>query len=216
VAEETRTRGRLKPRYVDVTGQGGPAAPHQAQVQSFEELGYRGMALVRIEISSGGFEALAADYTPEHRAEMLEHLPAPHTLLRSADGLVLARIGWFWSWPGVELHTFMSDGARVETQRRWDEVPPWPVKRRSLHRFATVEGEMTRAAARGRSVAVADGADARRLDEAHRAHVAAYAEVHGCTPAPAPTAMDEVIALSEHATEHAWAVARPAYRPGST
>jgi hypothetical protein len=207
-------RSVLKPRYVDVTAEAGPAAPHQDQVRALEEVGYRPTGLVRVD-TDRGFAELAADYAPEPRAEMLEHLPAPHTVLVSADGLVMARVGWFWSWPGVEMHTFMSDGARVETQRRWDEVPPWPEKRARQRRFATVEGEMTRAAARGRSIAVVADADAQRLDEAHRAHVAAYADVHGCTPAPAPTAMDQVIALGEHATQHAWAVARTYARVGN-
>jgi hypothetical protein len=213
--QRVRARDPLGLRYVDVTDAGGPAAPHQDQVRALEELGYRQCGLVRVEPVSGGFPSLADDYAPDERAEMLEHLPEPHTLLRSPDGLVLARVGWFWSWPSVDLCSFMSDGARVETQRRWDEMPPWPVKRAQQRRFATVEGEMTRSAARGRSFAVVDGADARRIDEAHRAHVQAYADVHGCTPVPAPTSMDEVVALSEHAYEHALKVARRYARVGN-
>lgn len=209
---ETRTQKRrqerFRLRYVDVTDDGGPAAPYQDQVRALEELGYRQCGLVRVEPEAGGFASLADDYAPEERAEMLEHLPEPHTVLRSPDGLVGARVGWFWSWPSVDLCTFMSDGARVETQRRWDEMPPWPVKRARQRRFATVEGEMTRSATRGRSIVVVDGADARRLHEAHRAHVEAYADVHGCTPVPAPGCMDEAIVLSEHAYEHALKVAR--------
>ena len=210
-----RSREPLGLRYVDVTDEGGPAAPHQDQVRALEELGYRQCGLVRVEPEHGGFASIADDYAPPERAEMLEHLPEPHTLLRSPDGLVLGRVGWFWSWPSVDLCTFMSDGARVETQRRWDEMPPWPVKRSHQRRFATVEGEMSRSAARGRSFAVVDGADARRLDEAHRAHVQAYADVNGCTPVPAPGSIDEVISLSEHAYEHALRVARRYARVGN-
>lgn len=213
-ASQAPARDALALRYVDVTDQGGPAAPHQDQVRALEELGYRQCGLLRVE-PEHGFASLADDYAPQERAEMLEHLPEPHTLLRSPDGLVLARVGWFWSWASVDLCTFMADGARVETQRQWDEMPPWPVKRAKQRRFATVEGEMTRAAARGRSMAVVEGADARRLDEAHRAHVQAYSDVHGCIPAPAPGSMDEVIPLSEHAYGHALRVARRYARVGN-
>ena len=72
--------------------------------------------------------------------------------------------------------------------------------------YATVEGEMTRQAADGRSIATVPDADARRLDEAHRAHVQAYAETYGCSPVAGPATMDEALTELERATVHMWRV----------
>ena len=139
---------------------------------------------------------------------MLANLPRPATVLGSPDGAALVTVAWFWGWPDVTLRTPMADGSLVETRRRWDAVPPWPRARRFQHRFATVEGEMTRQASRGRSVAVVPSQDPAVLDEAHRGHVAAYADVHGTEPLPASATMAQVIADRETAWAHDWAVSR--------
>ena len=78
------------------------------------------------------------DYAPGDREQALDHFRDPATVLRSADGLVLAQVCWFWSEPGLVLKTWMSDESLVETWRRWPEVPPWPARRAAAWRYATV------------------------------------------------------------------------------
>ena len=207
---------RSRPVYAYVTEAEGPPAPHPDQVLAFQEIGYDVLGLVTLDVDPGGFEGLAAGYAPGDREEVLTHFPEPATILRSADGLVQATAAWFWAEPALELRTWMSDGSLVETQRRWPEVPPWPRRRAAAWRFATVEGEMTRQAAEGRSIATVPDADAARLDEAHRAHVRAYAEAHGCDPVLAPASMPEMIAALERATVHMWRVAEVYARPGTS
>ena len=94
---------RLTLQYVDVTHGPGPAPPHADVVRAFEALGYRVVGLVRAEVHPGGFAMLADDYAPAERAAMLDHLPEPRTVLVSGDALTVVQVGWFWSWPGVEL-----------------------------------------------------------------------------------------------------------------
>ncbi len=214
--EERRGRGgRLRPVYTDVTDRDGPAPPHPDQVVAFQELGYQVLGLVTLDVAPDEFDQVAEDYAPGDREEALDHFRDPATVLRSADGLVLAQVCWFWSEPGLVLKTWMSDESLVETWRRWPEVPPWPAKRAAAWRYATVEGEMTRQAADGRSVATVPDADPDRLDEAHRAHVRAYAETYGCEPVAAPGAMPEVLTALERATVHMWRVADAYARTGN-
>lgn len=200
--------GRFRIRYEDVTDRIGPEPPYPELVEALRELGYHREGLLLGTPEPGGVEQLAAGWAPSVREEMIANLRRPVTVLRSPDGAALVAVGWFWDWPEVVFATSMADGALVETHRRWDAVPPWPRRRRHQRRHATVEGEMTRQAARGRSVAVVPSTDLAVLDEAHRAHVAAYADVHGTEPSPAPSAMDIVVARKEGAWAHAWAVAR--------
>jgi len=198
----------VRPVYTDVTHAGGPEPPHPDQVLAFQEIGYDVFGLVHLDVEPDGVAGLASDYTPETGATLLEHAALPVTLLRSPDGLVQASVSWFWSEPGLELRTWMDDGSLVETQRRWPVVPPWPRRQATAWRFATVEGEMTRQAADGRSIATVPHADAHRLDEAHRAHVRAYAETYGCSPVPAPDTMTETLTALERATVHMWRVGK--------
>lgn len=209
------TAGRLRPVFTDVTQTYGAPAPHQDQVLAFQELGYDLVGLVTLDVTPGGYEAVAADYAPDVREEVLAHFPEPSTVLRSADGLVQASVAWFWSEPSLQLRTWMDDGSLVETHRRWPEVPPWPRRRAAAWSHATVEGEMTRQAAEGRSIATVPDADARRLDDAHRAHVRAYAETYGCSAVRSPETMAEAIPALERATVHMWRVGEVYARTGN-
>ncbi|HEX4814489.1 MAG TPA: hypothetical protein VFV66_17235 [Nonomuraea sp.] len=213
----TRVRDRRRPRpvYTDVTLAGGPPAPHPEEVLAFQEVGYEVVGLVHLDVEPGGVAELAADYSPEDGAALLEHGTLPATMLRSADGLVQASVSWFWAEPAVQLRTWMDDDSLVETHRRWPEVPPWPRRRAAAWRHATVEGEMTRQAADGRSIATVPSAEAARLDEAHRAHVQAYAETYGCTPVAAPATMAETLSSLERATLHMWRVGEAYARTGN-
>lgn len=208
-------RRRQRPVYTDVTQLDGPAAPHQDQVEAFQEIGYDVLGLVHLDVDPGGVADLAAGYSPEDGAELIEHAALPSTLLRSSDGIVQAAVAWFWSAPALQLRTSMDDGSLVETHLRWLEVPPWPQRRAAAWRYATVEGEMTRQAADGRSIATVPDADARRLDEAHRAHVRAYAETYGCIAVAAPATMDEALLSLERATVHMWRVGEVYARTGN-
>lgn len=211
----TTTRGRPRPVYTDVTQAEGPTAPHPEQVLAFQEIGYDVLGLVHLDVEPGGVEGVATDYAAEDAAALLEHGALPSTVLRSADGLVQAAVAWFWSEPSLQLRTWMDDASLVETHRRWPEVPPWPRRRAAAWRHATVEGEMTRQAAEGRSIATVPDADARRLDEAHRAHVRAYAETYGCSAVRSPDTMAEVIPALERATVHMWRVGEVYARTGN-
>lgn len=213
----TRVRDRRRPRpvYTDVTLAGGPPAPHPEEVLAFQEMGYQAVGLVHLDIEPGGVVELAADYSPEAGAVLLEHGALAATILRSADGLVQASVSWFWAEPAVQLRTWMDDGSLVETHRRWPEVPPWPRKRAAAWRYATVEGEMTRQAADGRSIATVPSTEAPRLDQAHRAHVQAYAETYGCTAVAAPETMAETLTSLERATVHMWRVGEAYARAGN-
>lgn len=196
----------LRLRYRDVTLEDAPAAPHPDVVHGFERLGYRRIGLVRGDVEPGGPDALAKDYGPEERAALLEHLPEPLTILVSGDGRTFVQVGWFWTWPGVVLVSLTDRGARVETHWRWDAVPPWPAKVARARRFATVDGELHRSAARRRSVTAVPDADPARLHEAHRAHLAAYVEAHGDAAVELPKTVTDLLPLLERAYKHAQAV----------
>lgn len=208
-------RRRQRPVYTDVTQADGPPAPHPEEVVAFQEIGYDVLGLVHLDVDPGGIADLAADYSPEDGAVLLERGALPSTVLRSADGQVQASVAWFWSEPAVQLRTWMDDDSLVETHRRWPAVPPWPRRRASAWRYATVEGEMTRQAADGRSIATVPEADATRLDQAHRAHVRAYAETYGCSPVAAPGTMADALTSFERATVHMWRVGEVYARTGN-
>ena len=208
-------RRRQRPVYTDVTQADGPAAPHQDEVEAFQEIGYDVLGLVHLDVDPGGIAELAASYSPVDGAVLLEQGALPGTILRSADGLVQVSVSWFWAEPAVQLRTWTDDGSLVETHRRWPEVPPWPRRRAAAWRHATVEGEMTRQAADGRSIATVSSPDARRLDQAHRAHVRAYAETYACSPVAAPGTMAETLTSLERATVHMWRVGEVYARTGN-
>jgi hypothetical protein len=213
--QRRRRRGGVRPVFTDVTQADGPSAPHPDQVLAFQEIGYDVLGLVHLDVVPGGVAGVAEGYAAADAAALLEHGAEPSTLLRSPDGLVEAAVAWFWAEPSLQLRTWMDDGSLVETHRRWPEVPPWPRRRAAQWRYATVEGEMTRQAADGRSIATVPDADARRLDVAHRAHVQAYAETYGCEPVASPASMEEVIPALEHATVHMWRVGEVYARTGN-
>jgi hypothetical protein len=198
-----------------VTQAQGPPAPHPDQVLALQEIGYDVLGLVHLDVEPGGVASVAEGYAADDAAALLEHGAEPSTLLRSPDGLVQAAVAWFWSEPSLQLRTWMDDGSLVETHRRWPAVPPWPRRRAAAWRYATVEGEMTRQAAEGRSIATVPEADARRLDEAHRAHVRAYADTYGCSPVASPSTMEETLPTLERATLHMWRVGEVYARLGN-
>jgi hypothetical protein len=115
----------------------------------------------------------------------------------------MVEVAWFYGFPTVTASTLMADGSLVETQRRWDDVPPWPRKAEKLRRRASIGGEIRRSQTRGRRIHDVVTEDPAELDEAHRAHVAASAS----TPVPAPATPGEVVAELEHRFASAMAIA---------
>jgi hypothetical protein len=193
--------------YRDVTHEPGLPAPHPDVVHGFEELGYRMVGRMGIEVVPGGLATLATGYSGADRELLLEHGADAQTLLLSPDGSTVARVGWFWSWPGVDLFSLDSAGSRVETHWRWDEVPPWPGRLAGARRFATVDGEMRRPASRGRSVAAVADADPARMHAAHADHLRAHLEAHGGQAMPLPTTVAGLAPIYERAQDHAGTVA---------
>ncbi|MGN6574084.1 MAG: hypothetical protein ACTHKG_00215 [Nocardioides sp.] len=198
---------KLRLVYRDGTHDPGPPAPHLDVVRGFEQLGYRALGRMAVEVVPGGLQALVAGYSGADREALLEHGADPCTVLLSPDGSTVARVGWFWSSPGVDLFSLDTAGSRVETHSRWDEVPPWPGRLAGARRFARLDGEMHRPASRGRSVAVVAGADPKRMHAAHADHLRAHLAAHGGQAVPLPATVAELAPLYERAQDHAGAVA---------
>ena len=189
--------------YDDVTGRNDvPEPAYPDIVAGFEAIGYRQVARVR-QLPREGLDAFVEDYAAEERDMLREGMARPGVVLVSPDGLVMVEVAWFYGFPTVTASTRMADGSLVETQRRWDDVPPWPQKAERLRRRASISGEMRRAQTRGRRIHDVVTDDPEELDEAHRAHVAAA----GSTPAPAPATPGEVVAELEHRFASAMAIA---------
>jgi hypothetical protein len=148
-------------------------------------------------------DALLDEYAEEHWDMLRDGMARPAVVLVSPDGLVMLEVAWFYGFPTVTASTGTADGSLVETQRRWDDVPPWPQRAEKLRRRATISGEMGRAQSRGRRVHEVVSDDPAELEEAHRAHVAAA----GSTPLPAPATPAEVVAELEHRLASAMAIA---------
>lgn len=189
--------------YEDVTDRDDVAEPAYLDiVEGFEAIGYRQVARV-LGRPSRGLDDFVRDYSEEHHASLRAGIPRPAVLLVSPDGLVLVQVAWFYDFPEVIASTRMADGSLIETQRRWDGVPPWPKRAERLRRKAKLEGEMRRNETRGRHLREVDGDDPAGLEAAHLAHVAAA----GGAPVPAPSTRAEVLAEVEHRFTRAMAIA---------
>jgi hypothetical protein len=189
--------------YDDVTGRDDVPEPAYPEiVAGYEALGYRQVARV-LGLPREGMDEFLEDYAAEHQDMLREGMGRPGVVLVSPDGLVMLEVAWFYGFPTVTASTQMADGSLVETQRRWDDVPPWPQRAEKLRRRATISGEMRRAQTRGRRIHDVVSDDPEELDEAHRAHV----EAAPSTPVPAPATSAEVVAELEHRLASAMTIA---------
>lgn len=183
--------------YRDVTAV-APATTHFPEwVVAFENLGFVPLGRVQGVVDPGGIEALAADYAPEDRAQLIAAEAVPTMVMAAPDGSAFADVDWFWSGPSVRIRTLTTDGRLLATDRAWEHMPAWPVALRSAARYRSLAQEQRLPAARGRSLEVVAGADAATLWERHRAHLARRNA--------APEAHDTLagyIRLAERAFEH--------------
>ena len=183
--------------YRDVTAF-APATTHFPEwVVALEDVGFVRLGRVQGGVDPGGIEALAADYDPEAREQMLTAARIPTMVLAAPDGSAFADVDWFWGGPSVRIRTLTTDGRLVATHRAWEHPPAWPVSLRSVERYRNLALEQRLSAARGRSLEVLAGADAATLWERHRAHLARRRIV----PEPHDT-LAGYIRLAERAFEH--------------
>lgn len=171
-------------------------------VRDFEELGFRPVGRIQGVVVPGGYESLANGYTPAERDLFLEHASLPADVLCAPDGSAFVEVAWFWGWPSVRVRTVTTTGCLVETLRRWDAMPPWPVSMARAHRHADVDPEMRRSAtgSADRSIRVVTGGPA-ELWTAHQEHLATQALGHGGTPARHET-VGQALWLTARAHEH--------------
>jgi hypothetical protein len=152
---------------------------------------------------------LLSDYAEPWRSQFEAHLPDVATALRSPEGTTWVLVSWFWDSPQVRMLSLTEAGSLVQTEREWENVPPWPRQLARGHRHLVVREEMMRASVpdKGRSIAVVPGADACRMVEAHEAHVAAYEDLYGSPRVPVG-GLPELMRVSDHAMGHAVRAAR--------
>lgn len=183
--------------YRDVTAV-APAATHFPEwVVALENLGFVRLGRVLGDVVPGGIEALAADYEPVLRDQMIAAQQVPTVVLAAPDGSAFADVDWFWGGPSVRIRTLTTDGRLVSTHRAWEYMPAWPTSLRSAARFRRLAQEERLSAARGRSLEVVVDADASELWQRHGAHLARQ----GATPEPHDS-LAGYIRLAERALEH--------------
>lgn len=149
---------------------------------------------------------LVRGYDEEVEAQLLSAMGRAFPVLLSPDRVVAAEVSDLAGRPVVRMRTFLDDGSLVETDRRWDQVPPWPGRLAPFHRFATVEREMARSVAPGRTLAISDQRPAGQLEE-HRRHVERVCAARGTAPTPYAD-MEDVAAGWNQAWAHDQLVTR--------
>ena len=143
----------------------------------------------------------ASVYDDDVQRYFLENTERPEPILVTEDGTVTAEVGDWLGGASLRVRTLMADGSLVETKLRWPVFPPWPKRLQRGRHLTDLETEMTRHAARGRSIVVADGTAAEVLAR-HGEHVAAV-ERERTTVAVSLTSMDDVADIANAAFSHA-------------
>lgn len=181
---------------------------HTEVVQALLQSGLSPAGCLVDDLTAKGTTQLTSGYDDTTRTVLLDQVGRPYPILLSADRTVAVEVSDLFGSPAVRMRTFLADGALVETQRRWDTVPPWPRRLAPFRRFTTVEREMLGSVAPGRTLAISDLSPVGQLDE-HRRHVATTSASRATAPARYPD-MDSVASAWTAAFEHERATARRA------
>ena len=168
--------------FVDVTDlpRGDPLFPDW--LAQFDKMGFSEVG--RVLATTGDpdrDEAMALNWGPQHEAACRRALETPTPVLAPADQSALVDISWMWG-PSVRIFTALGDGSLVETQRRWDRVPPLPTSVARRFVPAPLDAEMTRGEASGRSMELVSTDSAVELWDRHRAHVSRIAATRNSKP----------------------------------
>jgi len=137
------------------------------------------------DLSPARDDRILRGYDDDARAQLQDGMGRAFPLLLSPDRVVAVEVSDLFGEPAVRMRTFLADGALVETESRWSRVPPWPGRLAWFHRFASVDREMARAVAPGRTVLASDRSPAGQLDD-HRRHVEAVSAARNTSAAPYP------------------------------
>jgi hypothetical protein len=156
---------------------------HPDVVQELVEAGLEPAGRLANDLSPERDRRLLRGYDEDVRAQLAASMGRAFPLLLSPDREVAVEVSDLAGRPVVRMRTFLDDGSLVETERRWGQVPPWPGRLAPFRRFATVEGEMTRSVAPGRTLVISDRPPAGQLEE-HRGHVEAVCAARSTEPRP--------------------------------
>jgi hypothetical protein len=156
---------------------------HAEVVRALLEAGLRPGGCLVDDPNAEGAAQLASGYDDPTRTVLLDQVGRPYPILLSADGTVAVEVSDLFGSPAVRMRSFLDDGSLVETQRRWDTVPPWPGRLAPFRRFTTVEHEMTGPVGPGRTLAISGRQPLGQLEE-HRRHVATASASHLAAPVP--------------------------------
>lgn len=180
--------------------------PHPEIVEELVDAGLRPAGCLVDDLDDAQADRLVRGYDGDARAQLLAQLGRPCPVLASADGTTLASVSDLFGMPSVRMRTFLADGSLVETERRWSGLPPWPGRMAPFRRFTSVEREMARCVAPGRTLLISTDAPAGQLEE-HRRQVARVSAARGAAPVPY-AGMDGVAAGWNAAFAHEQAVVR--------
>jgi hypothetical protein len=179
---------------------------HAAVVEELVHAGLDPAGCIVDDLTAGQAARLVRGYAKEHRAALLAEVGRPTPVLVSRDRTTAVAVSDLYGEAAVRMRTFLADGSLVETQRRWQQLPPWPGRLAPFRRFTTVEKEMMRSAAPGRSVMLSTRSAADQVEE-HREHVDRVAARRGTTAVGFPD-MESVAAAWTAALAHEEAVRR--------
>jgi hypothetical protein len=175
-------------------------ASHPDVVRALTDAGLLPAGCLVFDDGSDGALAWADAYDDDTNAYFLQQHERPAPVLATADSTTVVEVSDMHGAPSVRCRSVLSDGTLVETLLRWPEVPPWPRRMEKARFLSDVEVEMTRQAARGRVVTVADGGPETVLDQ-HLKVLAVAERLREAEPLELTT-MDEVVSLWNAALVH--------------
>ena len=159
--------------------------PHEVVVHELGEAEFEPAGCLTDDLSRFRAARIVRGHRPDVRTKILAGVGRPMPVLLSDDRTVAVSVGDLLGSPAVQMRTFLADGSLVETERRWDRVPPWPGRMAPFRYLTTVEREMLRSVASGRTLRISSGS-AKRLVDDHRHHVQAVAASRRTTPTRFP------------------------------
>ncbi|GAB3067375.1 hypothetical protein [Phycicoccus sp. Root101] len=176
-------------------------AHHPELVEELEGLGLIPAGCLVLDNGKDTSLAWTEPYDEGASRYFLENAERPEPILVTPDATVTVEVSDWHGGPSMRVRTVMADGALVETKLRWPCMPPWPRKMQRAVRLTSLETEMTRHAADGRSIVIADGSPAQVLAR-HRDHVRRV-ERERTTVAVPLGSLDDVVDMANTAFKHA-------------